>query len=257
MPEHRIGLTEGLLIAGVPAAGYWFAFLYELGYCKYFDIPASFIEVSVSNILVAIVGLLGVLVLVNVYADLIFMVFQWLPSAIKSAVLRITIPVVFLTGYALVIRIPFRQVFLVLGLILVPILFLEFILPLIVQRGTRGYLAKLDAQNKSERERITVMDVVASKLGRDNFLHLALIFSISFLAYFAGGYNAKVQREFIVLPGSNELVVLKTYNASFLAAKFDRPSKSVWAEYTLVPADTQVGRFSFERVGPLQPNGLK
>jgi len=56
MTNQRFGLTEGLVIAVVPATGYWFAFLYELGYCKYFEIPPAFIEIGLLNVLVAIIG---------------------------------------------------------------------------------------------------------------------------------------------------------------------------------------------------------
>lgn len=257
MPEQRIGLTEGLLIAGVPVAGYWFAFLYDLGYCRYFDILAWFIDVGILNVFVSTVGLLGLLALVSLYANPLFMILRRLPAALRSAFLRIAIPFAFIAGYALVGRLMLCQFVLLFTPFVVLLLFLEFIFPLITQRGTRGYLAKLDAQNVTEPEHHTLVDAMVRSIGRERSLFFYLIFVFSFVAYFAGGYNAKAQTDFIVLTGSTELVVLKTYKASFLAAKFDRVARSVSPQYTVIPADTQLFQFKFERVGRLLPSGLK
>lgn len=51
MTETRVGITEALLIAAVPVVGYWIAYLYELGYCRWFGMPPYFIEIGILNVL--------------------------------------------------------------------------------------------------------------------------------------------------------------------------------------------------------------
>ncbi len=80
------------------------------------------------------------------------------------------------------------------------------------------------------------------------------LFLLSFMAYFAGGFNARVQQRFIVLPGEPERVVLKHFGPSVVAATFDRTARSVSADYRLIAFDSNLGQFRFEQVGPLTPN---
>lgn len=255
MTDQRLGLTEGLVIAGVPAAGYWFAFLYELGYCKYFDIPPAFIEIGVLNILVAIIGLGGVLALFNVYAEPFFMLSRGLPKPVRVALLRIIVPMVFIGGYAIVTHQTFREFMVVLALFIVPLAFFEFIFPVLTQRNITGYLNKLEAQNKIELEHDSLMDMAAKAVGRRAFLFSALLFALSFLAYFAGGYEAKTLRDFMVIAEQPEKVVLKRNSDYFVVAQFDRAKKSISREFTLF--QQQPFRFNYERVGPLSPKEME
>ncbi len=85
------------------------------------------------------------------------------------------------------------------------------------------------------------------------FIYLFILYLLSILSYFAGGYIARFQKDFIVLSGKPELVVLKKYDSYFVAANFDRRSKSVSTEYKLLAVDKSLGRIKFERVGPLSP----
>ncbi len=254
MLDNKLGLSEGLIIAVIPAAGYWFAFLYELGYCKYFDIPVSFVEVGLVNILISLVGILGLIGLANIYANAILFLFKDIPEAIKSALLRVSVPTLFMAGYGLVAKL--SSFFIPLIVITFPLIFIEFILPCFAQRNVKGYLAKLEAQKKIDLEHDSFTDLIAKKMSKGSALSILLVFILSFVSYFSGGYNAKGQTDFIVLTGEKESVVLKMYNSYFIAASFKRESKSVSAEYKLIPVDENLSIFKFEKIGPLQPNGL-
>jgi hypothetical protein len=48
--ELRI-FTESTMLAAIPALGYWVAFVYELGYFSYFELPSTFVEVALNSIL--------------------------------------------------------------------------------------------------------------------------------------------------------------------------------------------------------------
>lgn len=253
MEKQNIGLTEGIIIATIPAIGYWIAFLFEYGYCNYFNIPLTFMEISIQNIMIAIIGLLGLLAIILNFAIYFHMLFHWLPRTIKFSLLRIFTMTAFTYGFFLFNKHLFSQVVLITSIMFIFLLFLEFVLPLISQNKTKGYLEKMKAQHKLDFETNTLINVTAEKIGYNKSALIFLVFYLSFLAYFAGSYNAKYQNEFLILKDEKELVVLKTYSKFFLAAKFDRKTKTIFTEYKLILVDTQLGIFKFERIGPLLP----
>ncbi|HKK45796.1 MAG TPA: hypothetical protein VJ964_09755 [Balneolaceae bacterium] len=254
MSKQKFGLTEGLLIAGVPAVGYWLAFLYQLGYCTYFNIPTSLIEISLLNVLIAIIGLVGFLAIINLYGEPFFWLYKGLPEVIRPAIVKIGAPLIFMCGYAYVTRLSGKPFYVAISIVVIPLLFVEFILPLFTQRKTKGYLAKLKAQKKIDYEYDTMMDTLAKNAGKERFLLFILLFAISFITFFAGGYKAKTKTEFIVLTQPVKSIVLKSYDNNFVTAKFDRDSNTVTAKYTLVPIDKS--NFEMDEIGPLKPAKL-
>jgi hypothetical protein len=156
-------------------------------------------------------------------------------------------------GYAMVSRFTLTE-FMGMASFFVLLLFFHCVFPLITQRGTSGYLAKLEAPHQIDLEADSLVDIAAKKIGRSWFLLLCLLYRLSFVAYFARGYNAKVQRSFMMLPGQPELVVLKQLGASVIAATFDRKTQGVSSDYRLISFDNNLGQFRFERVGPLTPH---
>jgi len=253
MDDKKTWLVEGLIVAGIPAIGYWFAFLYELGYCKYFNIPSSFIEIDMLNVLIAIVGTVTLLGTVNFLVQPFFLIFVAAPWSIKKAIKTTLLPIVLMTGGALALKMPFfYSVFFICALAL-PIAFAEFILPLFTHRDIQGYAAKLEAATLSEFEQNhTTMDALANKLGFESYSLLFYLFIFSYVVFFSGSIDGRVRSDFIVLKGKPEMAVIKTYNSSFLAAKFDRTTKLISADFKIIPIDKRLGAFTYERIGPLQ-----
>jgi hypothetical protein len=254
MAEHRITLTEGLLIAAVPAAGYWFAYLYELGFCKYFNLPSIFVDISIPAVLGAIVAVFAVLATIHMLAEPLFSIFSalTLPHRVKNAMLRTGIFILLAGGVAMVNRIPIKDMAW-MGLFIGMFLFFDFIFPLITQRGVSGYLAKLEAQHQIDWQVDSLADITIKQIGRSWFLWGFLLLLLSFVAYFAGGFNARVQQRLIVLSGPPARVVLKHFGPSVVAATFDRMTRSVSPDYRLIAFDSDLGEFRFEQVGPLKP----
>ena len=257
MSEQRIGLTEGLVVAGIPAAGYWFAYLYELGYCRYFDIPAAFIEISVQEVLVAIAGLCGALGTIVVLSSPLFMLSRSWPKPIRRSMASITIPTLILMGFSLL----FHQSTLALIselVVFVGIVAYEFAVPLLTQKEAAGYLDKLEAEDNARRKIDSLFDVIAKSVGRVPFLLFVGVFLLSYIAYFAGGYEAKTKMYFMVLRSTTEKVVLKKTNDNFLAAQFDRASKKLTSKFSVISSSAQeVFEFEFDVVGPLVPAQIK
>lgn len=256
MIDQRFGITEGLVIAGVPVVGYWLAFLYELGYCKYFDIPSAFIQIGVLNVLVTMIGILGVLGLINLYLNPVFMLCRGIPGPIRNPLLLVGFLLAVFAGYSIVWRVSLAQFTLVAIMFILPIIFLEFILPLWTQKKVTGYLNKLEAQNMIELKQETLIERMSSIVGRRIFLAAAFIFVVSLAAYFSGGYEAKKQIDFMVVNDLTESVVLKKDGDTYLVAQFDRKGKTVSNNFSLVSGKYPF-HFRYERVGPLLPIGLE
>lgn len=252
MTDQKFGLTEGILLASVPVIGYWCAFLYELGYCFYFDIPSFFVEVGLISVMPAILGLLTVIVFIYFIAESIFMTpFRGLPASLKSIFRRIAYIASFIVGYGIIMRYAFSMVVSLVILVIAIFCLFQFVSPLITQHKTKGYLAKLDAAHKDYLRYDTLLDIGVQKIGRTLFIFFFSIYLLSILAFFSGGCRARFQDNFIVLSGTPELVVLKKYDSYFIVAVLNRSSKSFSAEYKLLPVDKDLSLFKLERVGPL------
>jgi len=257
MADQKFGFTEGLLITGVPALGYWLAFLYELGYCKYFNIPSTFIEIGILNILIAIVGTTALLAVLHLFADPFYVFFGKAPHAIKRALRMTFLPLGVCIGLVFVFKYSFLVAVIIVCVVGLPIALIEFVIPLVTQRGVQGYVAKLEAASNYDYEHNTsIMDTLAEKVGFKAFSLFFYLIIFSFVVYLAGGFNAQMKSDFMVLKGDPDMVVLKTYNSSLLATGFDRSSKNISAEFKMVAFDSSLELFTLERIGPLQVKSL-
>ena len=72
-PEKLI--SEAILIAGAPLLGYAIGFAYEYGYAEYYEIPWQFISLSLSQVLVAAAALIGLLGILLVVYNPVFIIF--------------------------------------------------------------------------------------------------------------------------------------------------------------------------------------
>lgn len=229
-PETRaFGLTEGLLIAGIPAVGYWLSYLYEYGYCKFFGIPVSYIELGVSNIFSGMLGATGILIMLWLFADTLFQSgLPRLPSVVRWSLYRI-IFVLFLVGTGAIIFSwsASKTTVIFLG-VLILLIFIEFILPLISQRTTKGFIRKLEAQRKSDFEVDSLMDIAARGAGPTAFLAVFWLFIASVFAWGAGGLTAATQKVFWVVADDSSAVIIRHYGSNLLTRKVHYCAKSVW-----------------------------
>lgn len=255
--ENRIGLTEGLLIAGIPVVGYWIAYLYELGYCRWFGVPPNLIEVGVLSVLVAISSLLAVCLALWIFGEMVVGPLRLLPRVLASSVLRLLLMLIPFSAYALVSNMELSQFLWVTVPIAVIYLFVEFVFPLLAQRSISGYIAKMEAQRKVDLAYESLLDLVVQRVGFSYFKLYAAIAVLSMLAYGAGGLQARLQTDFMVVPGTPASVGIKTYGTYLIAATWDRSTKMLSREFRLIPMDEQLGTVRFDRVGPLEPESFE
>jgi hypothetical protein len=205
------------------------------------------------NILVAVIGLAGSIALIHLYANPLFMLSKDLPKPIRLALFRIFIPSALVVSVGIVAQLTPRQFALAIAIFVIPLIFLEFVFPLFAQRNVRGYLNKLVAQDQTELNHKTIIDFAADAVGRKALIFSALLFGLSFVAYLTGAFEAKAQRNFMVIEGNPERVVVKRNSNFFLVAQFDRASKTLSNEFTIFYSEKQTFGFRYENMGPLRP----
>ncbi len=254
MEKKNSAITDGLLIAAIPAFGYWIAFLYEKGYCEFYNIPPSFIEVGIVETLTALFGISGSILAGHFILDNILSPFyKPLPNPLKYVFRQFCIGIVFISGFSIVKHISLQNYLIIAALVFVPFFIFELVIPLVTQRNKIGYINKLKAHREIDFQRERVLDIVVLKTGRNIFTIFFVGYTLSLIAYMSGGFNARFKTDFIVISNRPETVVLKTYHTYFITADIDRRLKVVKSSFNIVPIDPNTGKFKVETIGNLSP----
>ena len=86
----RVGISEGVAVAGATVAGYAYAFSYENGYLSHYALPFWLIDLSIVNVLITVAALILVLVVVT-YVLVLFPAGPW--SALLYQLANLVLPV--------------------------------------------------------------------------------------------------------------------------------------------------------------------
>ena len=242
-------LTAGVLVALIPFAGYVTAFLYEYGFTSHFKIPAQFITLDWTTVLIAVAAVLFVLVVVFGLLELISPFFLPPKGAIQVALLRtVVVSVAFCVPNAFLAR---GWLWVVVPVVPALWAIREFLLPYIFYRGS--YVERLELAQKRGRDRGHDERGLLARLPRNAFLLLVILAWVCWLAYSMGTSSASGQKEFLVVNTSPEAVVLRSYHDHLVCAYFDRESKEV--ERSFFVLDTASGPefiLTREDIGPLR-----
>lgn len=233
--KHQVEQTlvnSAVMVALVSAFSYIAAYQYEKGFCGYFGIPNSLIVVDLTTVVAWAASLL--------FITLIFLgVANALPSKVRSILWELRWSYsLFVLVCLLLLRPSGVALYFFLGLLAL-FSFLEFVVPLITQKAVKGYLAKLKAQEDVAYQGSEVYERVARVLVRNAGPRGAMAlwwmgFAALFLAHFAGMARARTQNEFIVIPESPELVVLRVYNETLVCAPLHRAEKEIEPPFTIL-----------------------
>jgi len=244
-------ISAGLLIAAAPIVANLFAFVYEVGYCQVFGVPTSFISLSPTTVFAVAGGLVVVSSLVLWVAEMAIGIFHDVPHGPIRRGLVVLFPfLLLLAAHLCLYREMWREWIWFAGIVAV-VAFLEFVLPLIFQRGG-SYREKLEAQAETERRWRLLTGWIATRLGRaGGLLAITLVLGLV-IAYATGRAGALRQEEFLVLKSETEAVVLRHYGSNFIVAPFDRETGEVERTFFMVKGDDDPRPvFTLEHVGPL------
>ena len=224
-PDTRSLLTEGVLLAVASAYVYFITFVYEYGFCSYFDIPASLIAPNVSTFLVTAVAL-GVTLL----PALQFLAFTTpLFKAARDPNRRAYRDVYAITAVLSVAGILLAAIY---GISLVGVAlyvgasltFLAFLfLPAILSDRHLPISERLskdaDIQDKDPFVTTNLFEGWVSyrkmRIGLLAFVALGV-------AYLVGDAEARHKKQFVALKADEDMVLLRTYGDLLIFTKIDK-----------------------------------
>lgn len=247
-------LTEGVIVAATPLLAYALCFIYEAGYCNYFLIPPSLIDISFSTVMKTL-GFLIIFVFVLVWTITFFLnLYRKKPDVLAFRILALALSVIAFVVIPLIIYGYDEFCCVAVSAIILIVALGLFVEPLIFCRDVKGYRNKLKAS--AERRSLVF-------LGRDIFPKvpkpIALIFSVVFLSLFfsfLGGLGfAEKQEIFLVTTSEPEMVVLRMYSGRAICGHFD-DEKKVITGFSVINIRYTPLDVEWRKIGRLEPGKL-
>lgn len=242
-------VTDAVFIAGLTAAAYVFAYLFEMGYCRHFGIPFYLITATPTSVIFALISVAMVLTLaIQAYgiAEFLFKEFglsrlgfrvaQWLLYAAVSVALygwsvdtisaMVTITILVFADYA----------------VLVP-------------TGKEPLLERIRVAEKAPVP-VPKIDPLARTLvkgGRVPILVFNFIVLGAILSFGVGAASARLQTEFAEQKAIPNSLVVRGYGDLLISIKFDPATKTATGETTIAKiSDTPTALHVKTKVGPIQ-----
>lgn len=265
----RSQFKDALVLAVVPGLAYWFAYLYELGYHLYFNLPSSLIDVSLTNVLSAGAAILTTAPIFKSWFDTAHSAFRNLQTGwLRKLFVMVVGGGALLWGFSTVLHLEWNAIALIVGLFVLIMLILGVFhvsqiirSGLAIQRKERSGLSKDDAiaAVKAEYEQanadvVTSDDLLERHFGRTGMRVFWIFAILSAFIIFWGARSAKNETRFMVTQSPDSRVVLKKYGNQILLAGFDRQSHQLLGDYLLITlSDNSQLRFKYENLGNLEP----
>lgn len=244
---YRLG--EGILVGVFTVYVYSLTFAYEVGYCSIYGVPSTFIEISVTRMLIAAAALITLVVFPWVAA---FLVYATIPALEPTHPIRLrlrgmsVIIFVVLANYSL--RLQLRSYALALLALLAISYFVE---PLLSQRKVRGYIEKLRAADRADVVPDTPFRRLVRSMGFTPFLLVLLALLLLTFAAEVGRKEAKSQKTFLTI--GEDLVVLRQYGDYFVCGRLISGTKEIDPTIVLVPRNVGSDeKLLLKEIGPLE-----
>lgn len=255
--RSRFGISKAIAAVAIPATGYLIAYGYESGFLTAFNIPAEVATLDLVTVIQASLALLSALMGLFWVANLVSMLWP-VGRRLTWNGLRIVRDVVVLgIGAALPFLWPQQRnlgvFFLIMGGLLA---FVDFVLPLITQRGRRPYKEKLEAVDAIDKKTTTLFDRLATSLRPGVLLLVLLVWAMYGFAQYLGLYTAQHRTEYLIakMADGREAVVLREYHDRMICSEFDRESLHLEDGFFVLDVTSEsVLWISREHVGPLCP----
>ncbi len=254
---------EGVVITFISAVAYTYTFGYEIGYAQVFGIPTPLIEISFTSMLSVFVSLLAGLMLgmflfsyIDIWKN---MLTNALPLHLPDNFNKILIELL-KRFYPLLI---FIYIFFLINI--------YFVLPDSFYKPTLvffigGYITSQILFYKPIIKSETPSNTVTSKssrsifekipyLGLPGFFMVLVLLSGFYMAKYAGQMEAIHQKQYLVVNGNLESVVLRIYGDKIVCAPLDINTGKFKKEFTILKLnDKSEVKMSLMDIGPLQEN---
>ena len=234
-------ISERIILALSSAGAYLFSFYYEKGYASVFKIPTSLISITLTSVLIFGAILIGIILAVLPYLNfLLFLTIGKTHPAIQRAVIPVILFFMFLVIQIYVFGFSNWKNWSFLLVILVVLLVLQFVFPLITQRG-KTYVEKLEAQENSDRQTVDTYALMQNKFGNESLLVILLFLFGMFTASSAGTAEAIKQEDFLVTNTTPELVVLRIYGDNLIGVPFEQTTGEIAQNFSIIKNTGETG----------------
>lgn len=149
MTKKENWVSEGILIAALPAFSYATAYAYESGIAKYYGISIQLIEITLPGTLIAFGYLFSSIFVVWMLAETFNPLWVKLPDPIRRRLKLYNGFIVFFIGYILIAGesiTKLKFIWIILGVML----FFDFILPAFAFRDKRSYTDRIQNIHDSD-----------------------------------------------------------------------------------------------------------
>ncbi|HLB73535.1 MAG TPA: hypothetical protein VJJ98_05915 [Sedimentisphaerales bacterium] len=248
-------VLSGAGVAAISVGGYLVAFAYEAGYITRFGVPIGFITLNLTSVFVAISSLCSILILAFLAINAVCPIVLKTEGPVLRGLVRNS-PFLIVLLVMLVIYSgtgEFWGFLFVAGLVFVG----EFILPLLTQRGKKTYREKLEAHERMGGDHSNSSSSLIGVLGSTprglaGVRAIACFVLILYFSFALGTSRALKQKDFLVLAGKKEMVVVRVYDGQLLCVPFDRATKRLERSLVLLDRSKENGlRLDWEQLGPL------
>ena len=245
-------ISEGIILALSSAGAYLSAFFYEKGYASKFKIPTSLISINLTSVLIFGAIFIGVILAVLPFLNLLL---SLILGRTHPAIQRAAIPIILIFVFLLIQIYLFgfsnwKDWFFLLALF-VAYSFLQFVFPLITQRGKK-YVDKLDAQNNADMQLVDTSALMQRKFGNDSLLIIVVFLIGMVTALSAGVAEATRQEEFLVTNTTPELVILRIYGDNLICVPFNRATGEIEQSFSIIKNTGETGLvLRLEKLGQL------
>jgi hypothetical protein len=257
-PSQRSWLTEGILIALIPASAYLWALYYEVGFCEYFHIPYGLISLNPTTVLASSLPAFFILSLPVIL--LLFVVFFVAYEQISMLVFFVLVGMggmwtVLFSGESYQKRI-------LVAVLTLMMLGIVFIPPFRRPRAEGNYWRRLWVSLlRTTSPTAVTRSRPQLRVRRIDFLLILVILAVIWafipLSRGLGKGGAKGLRDFLIVAAESprpEVAVVRVYGDYLFTVPFDRTTKEFEKKlYLLKISEMAEVPLVLENIGPLSP----
>lgn len=246
-------MLEAMIAVLIPVYGYFLAYTHEMGFCFNYKIPISLIEIDLNLVLLTITSLLIFVYIMNIIFQIIGLI-RFNGSILARRIFTFIVINIFFIFF--LFSFDFHLV-LTICIIVLDLFYIviEFILPIFLAKGEKGYKNKLEYQRKHDWKDNLGFFFFIKRLSFPTFMTVLIVTLLLFGAPTMGALRAKVKKSYMIIHSKPKLVVLQKYSKKYICAPFDRKKKEIKNEFYIKSLDQiedEKFKLTKDDIGPLK-----
>ncbi len=237
-------LDKSLVLAGLPFWGYSIAYVFEVGYLSFFNLPNYLIRLSIENVIVTTFILT---LLISVYSFLIaeYIIFPIVLPGILNKQNPIDYSFRIIIAIYFIIYLPFLALstnsditqFITSSIfILITLLVYYFLFPIFLYKNKKiSYQNKVAELTKEDNRIITFMDFLLSQQALKYTLGLLLIIVSLMLSFAIGKKYASIKSDFLIFTKDHkDFAIVQMYQNDKIGVEIDVKNKKIKKSFLIL-----------------------